>query len=164
MKLVGKIAAAVLVVLFSLIVVLRVVGLDPKERRPGLWLKGELVTTPVTDWSFADEVPTIAVQTTTPYLIAHSVTINCVTHNGDLYLHSLFRQGVEYPNGKHWTASLARNPSIRIKVGNRLFDRTATPVTDQTLVATLEEAYKKKFPATEPEPASVTHYYLIRHD
>ena len=27
---------------------------DPKDRRPGLWLSGDAVTAPVTDWSFSD--------------------------------------------------------------------------------------------------------------
>jgi hypothetical protein len=36
------------------LIVLRGVGLDPRERWPGLWLKGEVVTTLPSDWSFTD--------------------------------------------------------------------------------------------------------------
>src|SRR2546428_13918284 len=49
--LVGALLACVAVAL----VTLRIVGLDPKDRRPGLWLTGDLGTKPVTDWSFTDK-------------------------------------------------------------------------------------------------------------
>jgi hypothetical protein len=39
-----------------LLVVERITGFEPNTRRPGLWLKGELVTTPVADWSFTDKI------------------------------------------------------------------------------------------------------------
>ena len=65
--------------------------------RPGLWLTGEVVTAPVTDWSFTDKHPTIYAQTRTPYLLPHSVTITCVAHDGQLYLTSIFREGAPFP-------------------------------------------------------------------
>src|SRR5947209_2578352 len=68
-----------------------IVGLDPRERRPGLWLTGERVATPVTDWSFTDKHPTIYIQTRSGYLLPHSVTITCVAHDGQLYLTSVLR-------------------------------------------------------------------------
>jgi hypothetical protein len=66
------------------LLVLRVVGLDPHERRPGLWLAGERVTTPVAEWSFTDQYPTIYLQTRARYLLPHSVTITSVAHGGQL--------------------------------------------------------------------------------
>src|SRR5437867_12054495 len=66
--LVGALLACVAVAL----VTLRIVGLDPKDRRPGLWLTGDLVTTPVTDWSFTDKYPTIFVQTRSWYEIGRA--------------------------------------------------------------------------------------------
>jgi len=53
----GSIVAVCLLVA---LLALRIVGLDPRERRPGLWLTGEVVTAPVTDWSFTDRYPTIS--------------------------------------------------------------------------------------------------------
>src|SRR2546427_4648725 len=82
--LVGALLACVAVAL----VTLRIVGLDPKDRRPGLWLTGDLVTKPVTDWSFTDKYPTIFVQTRSWYGLPHSVTTSCTAHNGRLYLRS----------------------------------------------------------------------------
>src|SRR5437867_10387679 len=80
--LVGALLACVAVAL----VTLRIVGLDPKDRRPGLWLTGDLVTTPVTDWSFTDKYPTIFVQTRSWYGLPHSVTTSSPGHDGQPYL------------------------------------------------------------------------------
>ncbi len=67
-------------VLFCLVlglITLRIIGFEPRDRSPGLWLKGELVTTPVTDWSFTDQFEEINVETRTWYFIPHSVTTYC---------------------------------------------------------------------------------------
>ena len=55
MKMLLKIVGGILVCLALVLVVLRITGLNPHDRIPGLWLTGDLVTTPVTDWSFCDE-------------------------------------------------------------------------------------------------------------
>jgi hypothetical protein len=67
-------AGTVVVGVLLALVALRVVGLDPHERRPGLWLTGQSITTPVTDWSFSDQFQTIYVQTRAWYGLPHSVT------------------------------------------------------------------------------------------
>jgi len=164
MKMLGKVIGAILICLVLVLVVLRIVGLDPKDRRPGLWLKGSVVTTPVNDWSFGDQYPNILIQTSTPYLIPHSVTINGVSYNGNLYLHSAFPAGMPFPGGKSWTASLARDPRVRLKIGDQLYDRTATHVTDEAELALVVEAYAQKFPRAQNAPGSITYYYRVPHD
>src|ERR1035441_451779 len=111
MKTLGEIIVGVLICLVLVLLVLSVTGLDPKDRRPGLWLKGDLVTTPVTDWSFTDKIQTVKVQTRTWYLLPHSVTTFCVAYNGQLYLTSVYRPGIEYPHGRNWNANVARDRS-----------------------------------------------------
>ena len=110
----------VLVVVLVL-VILRVTGLNPRGARSGFWLSGNLITVPVTDWSFADSYPTIEVQTKTRYLIPHSVTIWCVSYEKNLYLQAF---------GRTWKQNVARDPHVRIKIGNQLYDETVTPITD----------------------------------
>jgi len=39
------------------------IGCEPGDGPPGLWIGGELVTTPVTDWSFTDEFRKIYLET-----------------------------------------------------------------------------------------------------
>jgi hypothetical protein len=79
-----KIVGATVIVLVAVLLVLSVTGFEPKGRVAGLWLKGERVTTPVTDWSFTDKIPEIKIQT--PFLLPHSVTIWCAVYNGNLYM------------------------------------------------------------------------------
>ena len=61
------------------LIVLRVVGVDPQDQRPGLWLAGDVVDSPVSDWSFTDDHYEIYLQTNTPYFVPHSVTVYCAT-------------------------------------------------------------------------------------
>ena len=95
--------------------VLRITGLDPHGRIPGLWLSGELVTTPVTDWSFTENVPTIKLQTQTRFLLPHSVTINCLDYNGQLYVSSVYPAGTP----RSWNDNVMRDPHVRIKIGDK---------------------------------------------
>src|ERR1700730_11176627 len=102
MKTLMKVVGVILVCLVLLLIAARINGFDPDERRPGLWLKGELVTTPVTDWSFVNQIPNLKIQTNTWYGIPHSVNINCVSYKGQLYLDSFYRAGLTYPHGRRW--------------------------------------------------------------
>jgi|SRR5579862_254577 len=136
MKTAAKIAGAILVFLLLALVVLRITGLNPigdtpgPRNYPGLWLSGQLVTTPVTDWSFATKYRTDKVQTRTWYLIPHSVTTGFIVHNGQLYLTSMFRAGMPFPQGKMWVSDVMRDPHVRLKFGDKLYDCILSPVTD----------------------------------
>ncbi|HEU4439480.1 MAG TPA: hypothetical protein VFT36_09515, partial [Methylomirabilota bacterium] len=104
------------------LVVLRVVGLEPRERTPGLWLTGEVVSAPVSDWSFTDRYQTIAVQTRSWYGLPHSVTVTCTALDGRLYLTSNYPPGLEFPRDRRWNANVMRDPHVRLKVGSRVYD------------------------------------------
>jgi hypothetical protein len=130
---------------------LRVTGLEPQYldlaelrahgriARPGLWLKGEVVTTPVTDWSFVDKVEhpgqtlnTVLVETRTPYFIAHSVRTVPFPRNGQLYIRShQHRMDLQFPNDKAWTSNVARDPRVRIKIGDKLYEATMVLIADR---------------------------------
>jgi hypothetical protein len=103
---------------------------EPQDRRPGFWLSGELVDTPVTDWSFTDEIPEIFVETRTWYGIPHSVTTVGVAHNGTLYVPSVYAEGGEFPNARVWNRNVVRDPRVRLKIGERIFEREAVLVED----------------------------------
>jgi hypothetical protein len=147
MKIVGRILAGILVVLILTVIIVRIVGFEPKGNRAGLWLKGNLVTTPITDWSFTNKYPTIEIQTNTWYLIPHSVTATVVCSDGKLYLTSNYPKGVTYPNGRSWHRNIARDPRVRIKVGDNLYDGTVTYlVTDPAEEAATVQAKIDKYP------------------
>jgi hypothetical protein len=136
MRTLARIAGAILVCLIVVLVALRITGFNPigdvpgKGNYPGLWLSGEVVTTPVTDWSFVSQYKTDKVQTRTWYGIPHSVTTGFILHDGQLYLTSMFPAGVPYPDGKSWVKNVMRDPHVRLKFGNNLYECVLSPVTD----------------------------------
>ena len=119
-----------MVCLAAALIVLAQVGLDPRGKWPGLWLRGELVTTPVSDWSFTDMYQTIFVQTQSWYGLPHSVTVGCTAYGGRLYVGSSYSPGVEFPHDRLWNKNVMRDPHVRLKIGTRIYERTLTPVTD----------------------------------
>ena len=136
MNTLAKILGAILLCLLLALVVLRITGLNPIGDKPGpgnypgLWLSGNVVATPVADWSFATQYKTDKVQTRTPYLIPHSVTTGFIVHDGQLYLTSMFGAGVPFPQGKSWVTNVMRDPHVRLKFGNNLYDCVLSPVND----------------------------------
>jgi hypothetical protein len=131
MKVLLKVAGGIVICLIILLIILSITGLEPQDRRPGLWLKGHLTTTPITDWSFTDKYQTLEIQTRTWYLLPHSVHTICVAYGGNLYVSSVYAAGLPpYPHGRSWNEDVARDPHVRLKIGDQLFDRTLTLVTD----------------------------------
>jgi hypothetical protein len=165
MKTLWKILLGILVCLALLIVTLRITGFEPRDRTPGLWLTGDLVTTPVPDWSFTDAYPNIRVQTRTWYLLPHSVTTFCVACNGQLYLTSFYYQpGVQYPHGRSWNENVARDPHVRLKIGDKLYDRTLSYVTDPAEKASFLQALAKKYPSAKaPDSSRVIVFHVLNN-
>ena len=131
MKKIAKMAGmALLLIVGVTLVSLRLLGYEPSDQRPGLWLTGDRVTEPVADWSFTEDHLEIFVQTRTPYLIPHSVTTYCVVYEGDLYLFSAYYQGGVFPDERGWNRNVMRDPRVRLKIGDRVFDQTLSHVTD----------------------------------
>ena len=155
MKTLLKVVGVILVCLFLLLVVTRITGLEPTTRRPGLWLKGAPVTTPVADWSFTDKIQNVEIQTYSQYLLPHSVTIDCVSNKGQLYLFSFYAAGLTYPHGRRWNENVARDPHVRIKIGDKLYDRTLVLVTDPAEQEAVHEATFKKYPDLKVPPGGM---------
>ena len=145
MKMLLKVIGAIITCVILALVVLSITGLDARQRRAGLWLKGDVASFPA-DWSFADKYQTIMVETHPWYLIPHSVNIFFVTYKGNLYLHADYDPGGKFPSGKSWTAAIARNPNVRLKLGDQVFDCKAGLVTDQPAADALFEVTRKKYP------------------
>ncbi len=128
-SLVGAFAAtALLLVGFA-----RVFGFDPGPWRPGLWIRGDVITTPVTDWTFAKDIPGPTVVQTRDSLIpglAFSVTTARFIHNGHLYLGSGYATGIQMPSGRHWNKNILADPVVRIRIDGKLYDRRLVYVTD----------------------------------
>src|SRR5271170_4160229 len=97
MKILLRILGVILACAIVALVVFSIIGLDPKQTRAGLWLKGDVQSFPA-DWTFSNKFQTILVETHPWYLIPHAVTISFCTYQGNLYLHAdygppLFKPG-----------------------------------------------------------------------
>ncbi len=167
MKTFTKTIGAILVCLVLVLVVLRITGFSPTGNipgpgnYPGLWLSGNVVTTPVTDWSFASQYKTDKVQTRTWYLIPHSVTTGFIVHNGQLYLTSMFAAGVPFPQGKSWVKNVMRDPHVRLKFGNNLYNCVLSHVDDPDERAAVLGARAKLKPVSNATNGPVLHIFHV---
>ncbi len=121
---------------------------EPKDERPGLWLRGELQPFP-DDWSFTAEHPEIALQVAAPYFLPHSITILCAEHEGDLYV-AAYR-----PKTKNWPAWVTENPNVVLKIGENLYEAHLARVNDPTAIIDALSAYGAKYRSSGSIPTSV---------
>ena len=119
----------------------------------GFWLSGDLVKTPITDWSFTDTIPSVQIETRTWYLLPHFVRTYIARNGTQLYLFSEYfapRPGQpdhrdDFPNARFWNRMVVRDPRIRVKIGNRLFQMQAYPLRDSGQVAVARQAFLSKY-------------------
>ena len=160
MKPILKIGLIIVTLAAIALIALRVAGLEPqyvdpaspefaasnRTAWPGLWLTGEVVDRPVTDWDFINQVDhpirgnSIMLETRTWYGIPHSVTVNARPRGDKLYL-SGSEQGArldkEFPFSKAWWANIERDPRIRMKIDGKIYEATVALVQDRDEVARL---------------------------
>lgn len=153
MKKLGKGLLLIAVLLVGTLLSLRITGLDPEymdytsqeynERGrmtwPGLWLSGEVVREPVTDWDWVQDVAhpelgnTIMLETRTWYGIPHSVTILPTPRVDRLYIGGSARDerlDREFPHYKTYWANMERDPRVRLKIDGKVYEMTAVLVSD----------------------------------
>jgi hypothetical protein len=183
---IGLLAVGALVVVTLL--TLRVKGLEPayvdpgseefaksgRTTRPGLWLAGEVVHEPVTNWDWVNKVNdpirknTIELETRTWYGIPHSVTINIVARGDKLYVQGSerdFRLQKTFPHSKAWWANVERDPRVRMKIGGKIYEMTLVLIRDRAEVAQLQrgkDPVTKEIGADGKEHVTqVTHWWRV---
>ncbi|MDJ0786167.1 MAG: DUF2255 family protein [Myxococcota bacterium] len=124
--------------------------LSPKDRRPGLSLSGPTEAFPA-DWSFTDAHREIWIETRTPWLLRHSVTIVCAQRDGQLFV------GARNPETKRWVSLVERDDRVRIEVDGVLYEARLDPIADPAEEARVRRAYAAKYgwperPASERPP------------
>jgi hypothetical protein len=128
----------------------------------GFWLRGDPVKTPVTDWSFTDAIPTIQIETRTWYLLPHFVRTYIARNGPELYLFSEYfapKPGQrdyrnDFPKARFWNRMVVRDPRIRVKIGDRLFEMRAYPLRDSSDAAAARQAFLDKYPDVKKEQES----------
>lgn len=141
------------------------VACEPVDRRPGLWLSGDVVAEPVSDWSFTDAVFEILLETRTWYGIPHSVTVVCVAIGDRLYVPSVYRERGEFPDERLWNRNVVRDPRVRLKIDGRIYERKAVRVEDPAEWRAVLDAFARKSPfweqlAEQPESERPKLYFL----
>jgi hypothetical protein len=147
----------IVVCLILILIVLRITGFGPHARTPGLWLKGNVVAAPVTDWSFTDKIPVVQLQTQSSYMLPHSVNINCLNYNGQLYLVSVYPAGTAHT----WNDNVMRDPHVRLKIGEDIYDRTVSLVPDPAEQEGVLQARHNKYPQLKVPPNSTIHVFHV---
>ena len=135
----------IVITLFTILSLL-IVGYEPQDQSPGLWLTGELATEPVADWSFTEQHGEIFVQTRSPWFIPHSVTTYCATYNDSFYLFSAYYGGGDFPDLRRWNKNVVRDPRVRLKIGDQLFDQTLSYINDESIRTPVHQAFVDKYP------------------
>ena len=187
MKPILKIVLPLVALAAVVLLTLRIIGFEPwyidpassefaasnRTAWPGLWLKGEVVSQPVTDWNFINQVNhpvtgnSIMLETRTWYGIPHSVTVNARPRGDKLYL-SGSEQGArldkEFPYSKAWWANIERDPRIRMKIDGKIYEATVALVQDRDEVAQLlgRSPIGVQVDANgEEQVTSVRHYWRV---
>lgn len=84
---------------------------------PGGALRGEVVSTPVDDWSFADDrFIDLETRLDDPY----SVELNYFVKDGKLY--------VDPAEGRRWLDHIRADPRVRVRLGGKVYPTTAVLV------------------------------------
>ena len=120
-------------------------SIDPSDERPGLGLSGEVNPQPVEDWSFTSDIEEIFIETATSYGIPHSVTAWCVTVENELYV------AADDADKKSWVANVARDPNVRLKIGEKIYEQTLVPITDAAIQARIDSGFARKYEYEEEE-------------
>jgi hypothetical protein len=119
------------------------VGSDPCGPIPGGALSGELVTEPVSDWSFVDEQRhcQVEVRPSDPY----SVTTYCFGNGDSLYVPAIMGES------KRWTKLAVAEPDALIRVGERIYPVHFERLTDEAdRRAAAEAGYRHHHHGEEP--------------
>ena len=116
--------------LICLATLLVLAACEPKDRRPGMWLSGDVVEEMPGDWTFIAEHPEVFIETRPWYGVPFSVTVVIGTRNGKLYVPSIYSEEAAFPGTKYWNSVIADNPEVRLKMGGKLYEMRATPVQD----------------------------------
>lgn len=96
---------------------------------PGGALRGEVVETPVSDWSFAqDRFVDLEVRPSDPY----SVELNYTVRDGRLY--------IDPAEGRRWLTYIREDPRVRVRFDGKVYSARATRVDDPEEKSGMDES------------------------
>ncbi len=116
---------------------------SPMSPIPGGALTGEVVEEPVNDWSFAANELVGRLETQVPK--PRSVAVTCIVANGQLYV------GCSSCSGRYWSQQLIAEPKVRYRVLGKIYNVTATRVTDPVEIAQVWRVRAARYVTANPE-------------
>jgi len=133
----GALLGGVLIGLFllALVGVAAWVFTCPCERTPGSYLLGDVVAEPVADWSFVNDDVSLCQIQVQRGLLPHSVNLNCMAADGQLYLSCASCEG------KAWSTAALNDPNARIRMNGRVYPVRLVRVVDP---AELDRAWRAR--------------------
>ena len=123
---------------------------------PGGRLSGEVVPGDIEDWSFSDPFETYELETrpSQPY----SVTTWGVASGGDFYVPT------RDPKEKAWVQYVVSDPRVRLRVGDRIYERRAVRVTDPAEFKRIIPRLGVKYELERPSDEEMPNVWLFRLD
>ena len=111
---------------------------------------------PVEDWSFTDAFQEVAVETRPgdPW----SVTTWCVAHAGRLYVPT------RDPEDKAWVGYALADPRVRVRIGERVYERSAVRVSDPEEFRAALAPLAAKYELDPVREGDTAHVWLFRMD
>jgi hypothetical protein len=134
-------------------------SLEPSGERPGLWISGELAREPVADWSFTDGIREILIETRSGYGLPHSVTIWCVSIDGELYVGA---SAPDFPAERRWVRNVRRDPEVRLAIAGRVYERSLELVTDPARTDLVNRTFGRKYDYdVDEDPDPVVYWRVV---
>jgi len=107
------------------------VGVEPKDRRPGTLLAGELAQLPADlDFLNAGEASEVHIETRPWYGIPFSVTTVIGHGDGLIVVPSLYGEVMAFPGNKYWNGVVDADPLVRLRVDGKLYEFAIYPISD----------------------------------
>lgn len=131
--------------------------IPPNDSRPGLWLSGEAASVP-SDWRFTDTHQEIDLEVATPHFLAHSVTIWCVSVDGELFI------AARDPDEKNWPGWVEDEPEVRLGIGGKVYEVELARLDDAEMIGVLRGAYAAKYdpPANSAGEGPPMRYWRVQ--
>ncbi len=111
-------------------------------------LSGPVATGAVDDWDFTSAVDHAQLETNPSD--PHSVNTWCAGVDGALYVPTSMILGPTDPSERTWTAHVADDPRVRIRLGDTIYERRAVRVEDPAELDAARAALEAKY---ELDPA-----------
>ena len=64
----------------------------------------------------------------------------------DLFVPSLYEAEMPFPGTKFWNKVVQRNPNVRLRVGDALYELQIAPITDEAEFNRALQAFARKYP------------------